>query len=364
MTTRRLRIGPWIWRPSLDLAAFGGSAALGCALVALGHVTGWSDRPMSDVGWLVLVVGFDVAHVWSTLFRTYLDREELARRPGLYGATPIACWLAGVAVHRLSSIAFWRMLAYVAVFHFVRQQVGWAAIYRARAGDSGTLGRRLDNAVLYAATLVPLLIWHARMPRRFVWFVAGDFVSAPSMGTLIAPARVGYAALLAAWVARVAHRAYTERRVEVGKFCMVVGTLATWWVGIVSTNSDFDFTVANVIPHAVPYMVLLWQYARERSVDAPLALGSRIVAGGVAPFVGLLLMLAFVEEGVWDRLVWHDHVTIFGGGDERPGLGAWEAWVVPLLAVPQATHYVLDGLLWRRKDASLAQARALGFASA
>ena len=26
----------------------------------------------------------------------------------------------------------------------------------------------------------------------------------------------------------------------------------------------------------------------------------------------------------------------------------WHLWLVPLLAVPQLTHYVLDGLLWRR----------------
>ena len=38
------------------------------------------------------------------------------------------------------------------------------------------------------------------------------------------------------------------------------------------------------------------------------------------------------------------------------------AVVVPLLMVPQATHYVLDGLLWRRKDTRRlpAQRRALG----
>jgi hypothetical protein len=24
-------------------------------------------------------------------------------------------------------------------------------------------------------------------------------------------------------------------------------------------------------------------------------------------------------------------------------------WLVPLLALPQSTHYVLDGFIWRRK---------------
>jgi hypothetical protein len=39
------------------------------------------------------------------------------------------------------------------------------------------------------------------------------------------------------------------------------------------------------------------------------------------------------------------------------------ALLVPLLALPQATHYVLDGMLWRRGDTRRlpAQRRALGF---
>jgi len=36
---------------------------------------------------------------------------------------------------------------------------------------------------------------------------------------------------------------------------------------------------------------------------------------------------------------------------------------VPLLALPQITHYLLDGLLWRRGETARlpAQRRALGF---
>jgi hypothetical protein len=39
------------------------------------------------------------------------------------------------------------------------------------------------------------------------------------------------------------------------------------------------------------------------------------------------------------------------------------ALLVPLLALPQATHYLLDGVLWRRTDTRRlrAQRAALGF---
>ncbi len=38
----------------------------------------------------------------------------------------------------------------------------------------------------------------------------------------------------------------------------------------------------------------------------------------------------------------------FGSGFS---LEAVEMWLVPLLAVPQLTHYVLDGFIWKRRTA-------------
>jgi hypothetical protein len=52
-----------------------------------------------------------------------------------------------------------------------------------------------------------------------------------------------------------------------------------------------------------------------------------------------------MEELLWDRGVWHEREHLFGAGFE---LSSLEAWLVPLLAVPQLTHYVVDGLFWRR----------------
>jgi hypothetical protein len=100
--------------------------------------------------------------------------------------------------------------------------------------------------------------------------------------------------------------------------------------------------------------------ARKR--EAPSSLGSQIAAGGVGAFVGVLLLLAFAEELAWDRLVWHEQAWLFGSGGVQSGDLAL-ALIVPLLALPQATHYLLDGVLWRRADTRRlrAQRAALGF---
>jgi hypothetical protein len=350
------------------LGVFAGAAVVALVLVALGPRLADEGGALPAWGFLALVVCVDVAHVWSTLFRTYFDGDELAKRPGLYTAVPIACFAAGAALHSVSSTWFWRALAYVALFHFVRQQVGWVAIYRARAGLAGSrLDRLLDQAAVYAATLYPVAFWHANMPRDFHWFLPGDFASIAALHAALPALFAAWALALVAYVARAVQLAIQRGLVQVGKHTVVAATFATWYVGIVATNSDYTFSVANVIVHGVPYFALLWFYAKARAGERPATLASRVVLrGGFAAFMTILLLLAFAEEMIWDRVVWRARPEIFGGGGDAPvePPPALLAFLVPLLALPQATHYVLDAVLWRRRDTGAAQAKAMGFAAA
>ncbi|HYO73820.1 MAG TPA: hypothetical protein VEU33_47915, partial [Archangium sp.] len=103
----------WLFGRGVDLTVFAGSALVSVALVlaapALGAV---GETPLW--AWALFVVCVDVAHVWSTLFRTYLDGDELRRRPGLYVAAPLAAYVLGVLAYLLSPGTFWRLFAYTA----------------------------------------------------------------------------------------------------------------------------------------------------------------------------------------------------------------------------------------------------------
>jgi hypothetical protein len=335
----------WLFSPRTDIAVFLGSALFSAALALLGP----ADVPLW--GYVLLVLCIDVAHVWSTLFRVYLDPEEVARRPLLYFATPVACWLIGVLIHSASSALFWRVLAYLAAWHFIRQQVGFMVLYGRRSGSAS----RLDGAAIYAATLGPLVWWHAHLPRSFWWFVPGDFVSG-------LPAWCGTAALalhfavLAAWLV-----AWLRDR-HVGKLLLLTATWLAWYGGIVLAQSDFAFTAMNVALHGIPYVALTYRYAKGRERDGGYGRLSALVRAGLPAFFAVLLTLAFLEEAAWDKLVWHDHPALFGsGGLTLPATVA--ALEVPLLALPQTTHYMLDAFIWRGRENPRLAAR-LGWVTA
>jgi hypothetical protein len=336
---------PWLFSRRTDLLAFGGPALASVLLVVLGLGAGLGAADAPPVVWLLAVVCIDVAHVWSTAYRIYADPVELRRRPLLYLGVPLAAWLAGVGLHLHSAALFWRVLTYVAVFHFVRQQYGWVMLYRRRAGETGRLGLRIDQATIYAATLHPLVVWHASLPRKFHWFLAGDFV--PGLPPFAA--RVSAVLTGLVFLAYLGKSLLEARRgfVAWGKHLLVGSTALCWWLGIVAFDSDYVFTVTNVLIHGVPYFVVVYRFGRARyqGEKSPVA---AVFRAGVPAFYGILLLIGFVEEGFWDALVWHDHPQFFGTWSLEPGRVAL-ALVVPLLAMPQAVHYALDAFIWKVK---------------
>jgi hypothetical protein len=339
----------WLFSPAIDLSVFGGTALAALTLVWLWPHAG-TDSP--EWTWIAGILLVDVAHVWSTAFVVYLDPAEWKRRPLLYAGVPVACFVVAVALYACGEAVFWRAIAYLAVFHFIRQQYGWVMLYRARNGERDRLGRWLDGATIYACALYPLVYWHASLPRSFWWMVPGDFVAGLPFD-IVYVAYAIYIGLLVSYAARVVAELARRRPTSWGKHVVVATTAALWYNGIVANNSDYAFTISNVFSHGIPYMVLVFFYARAASREsvssggvAAHMLGGRVLRALVI-FLATLWFIAYFEEMIWDRALWHDRPWLFGGGVD---VGGAAVIIGPLLAVPQLAHYVLDAFLWKRRS--------------
>lgn len=339
----------WVLSPLGDTLMFSGTLALGLAVTAAFAAAGRLDAPVPPWLFVVLVAGVDVAHVYATAFRVYFDPARFRRRPALYMGVPLAVLAGGQLAWSAGADVFWRALAYLAVFHFVRQQWGWVAYTRRRAGE-GREDLALDRLVAYSGTVGPLVHWHATLPREIAWFVDGDFLALPPA---LGPVALGVT--LAAHLAfglRQLQRAARGRGVNLAKVQVVATGAASWWLAIVTFDSDVAFTALNVLGHGVPYLAAVWHVEARvaREARTPLARLFRPGVGHAALFVGALAALGYGEEWLWHQLVWLDLTDVFpgpfAGADAGDATGAWAA-LIPWLAVPQATHYVLDGWLWR-----------------
>lgn len=348
---------PWIHSARIDGLFILAPALAITALVLLFQSTITSINDMPLWMWGLLIVGVDVAHVYSTLFRTYADHDEFKARRTLYVVTPLACWVIGTMLYSIDALFFWRAIAYLAVFHFVRQQYGFMMIYTRHERDYSRMARRIDMTAIYMATLYPILYWHTHLPRKFDWFMEGDFVSIPSLW-LDHLGFACYVVVMLAYIGKEAIITIRQRALNVPKNLLIFGTALSWWVGIVAFDNDLAFTALNVLAHGIPYMALIWIYGSNQAALEPrkrlfqrMSLKHFFSWSMVPLFLIILIGFAYLEEGLWDGLVWTEHKSLFAPFQFLPPVESKEtlAWLVPLLALPQLTHYALDGFIWRLK---------------
>ena len=292
--------------------------------------------------WVVFVLGVDVGHVWGSIFRTYLDKEEFALHRKAFIYIPMVSFLAVFLIVLISVSLFWTVLAYLAVFHFIKQQYGFMQIYKAKNQDFKPRLIR-DDWLIYIAMIYPLIFWHFNTDRNFAWFVIGDFLQVEGFDTQFFNqiGNFAYLILLLGWL--VQETIFHE--FILSKVLWVLTTAGNWFLGIVFFNSDLVFTITNVVAHGIPYLALVIIYQQRKYLYKNLTLKSTypIIV------ITVILLLAYWEEWFWDLFVYREHTSIF-----PLELYKWvnptqivQAAMIALLSVPQITHYFIDGFIWR-----------------
>lgn len=349
---------PWLYSPRVDSLFILAPAFLVVAGVLALQEQAALVRDMPLWVWVVFILCIDVAHVYATLFRTYLHKEEFQKDRVLYTVVPVLAWLGGAIVYSLDDLMFWRVLAYIAVFHFIRQQYGFMMLYARKEENSKDNPKWLDRALIYSCTLYPIIYWHAHLPRNFHWFVESDFIAGLPEGvdTIAFPVYLGIVFLYALKEIRMA---VTRRRLNLPKNLFALGTALSWYVGIVAFDGDIIFSVINVVGHGIPYMALIWIYGRKQTDRDPTQITltrfnfSRLFQARWIPvYLAMLIGLAVIEEGFWNGLVWREHLEFFRWFAALPKIEdkATLAWVISLLSLPQVTHYILDGFIWKLRE--------------
>lgn len=292
--------------------------------------------------WLFLIVFVDVAHVYSTLFKTYFVKEEIRKRKLLYYGIPVLSWMLGLMLYQFGSLVFWSVLALIAVFHFIRQQYGFMRIY-ARF-EPNNLSKSLDGIAVYSATIFPMLYWF-KTPRAFTWFVENEFDWLHQVPDYLPAITFLYFAILVIWISKTVYQVLRTGKMNIPKIVLISGTYLSWYFGIVYFNNDLVFTFLNVISHGIPYIALVYlREIKQRDAEKLNSLSVFKSTFGIFLFILIILGFAFFEEFLWEILIWNEHFSL----NLNVSLD-WFQFLVPLLVVPQLTHYLLDGFIWRSR---------------
>lgn len=308
---------------------------------------------MPEFMWLFLVVFIDVGHVYSTIYRTYVDKPLINKHKNLFLGLPILLLVLSILLHTISSMLFWRCLAYFAVYHFIRQQYGFLKIYSRKNNYSKTK-QRIDAFTIYSVTILPILYWHFSNDRNFNWFLKGDFILSTSTSYLPNLINVLFFIVLTVYLISEIQSSILVKTVNIQKNGVIMGTALSWYIGIIYFNSDFVFTFLNVVCHGIPYMALVWIHGKKTYSKNSSPSFLKLVYGRFSLLIFLLplVIFAYLEEGFWDAFVWNEHnsvFTMFKGISHTMSKNILNI-VVPLLALPQLFHYVIDGFIWKIRN--------------
>ena len=305
--------------------------------------------------WVVIILGLDVSHVWSTIFRTYFDKDAFSRNKQLLIATPVVVFALVFIVNYFAKEWFWTLMAHLAVYHFVKQQYGFLAIYKVKAKDFKNKWLN-DKWIIYLSMVYPVVYWHLKKGIVFNWFAENDFFFIDfghTVNVVLIACNIAYGIIIALWLIEELYVTRKSRsQLLYGKIFWFLTTAVNWYLGIVWFNSDFVFSLTNVVAHGVPYIALIIFYkVRERKLHKDVTINFSLVSKVAFFIVIVSLSFGFIEEMFWDRLVNFDKEAFFGlfisYPDEIQSTKLSIAVSVAVLSVPQVTHYILDGFIWK-----------------
>jgi len=336
---------PWIHKAKTDSLFILSPPFIILAIVFF--CQGWLqtlEKEYSFYTWLFFVVFIDVAHVYATLFKTYFVSKTFQEQKKMLIALPILCFGIGMILFMFGSRVFWVTLAYIAVFHFIRQQYGFMRLY-SRHELKTRFSVVTDNIIIYTATGYPMLYWFMSSPRNFTWFMPDEFFTYHNNILLLFAGYVYYT-ILGLYAIKVTYLYIRTGKFNIPKNAIVVGTGLSWYFGIVYYNNDLIFTMLNIVSHGIPYMALIYlKEIKQPQVGSGGFYYYLNTYKGILIYIGILIGLAFFEEYLWEITVWNEQFTITKAGV----FDDWHFILVPLLVVPQFTHYLLDGFIWKTK---------------
>jgi len=140
-------------------------------------------------------------------------------------------------------------------------------------------------------------------------------------------------ALIAVYGARQAHKWYRGEPLNLAKLFIVASTALTWG-GALFTRSPFTALIGTIV-HGTPYVGIIYITDKhEGALRSKLEHHLRALAPAA---FGLLVLLAGFS---WVRIL-----RYFDGAAG----GRFVDWVVVIGMIVPISHYVIDGVIWRRR---------------
>ncbi|MDQ7008714.1 MAG: hypothetical protein Q9M94_00280, partial [Candidatus Gracilibacteria bacterium] len=263
---------------------------------------------------LALIV-FDVPHVWSTLYKTYLDKEIVENNKQMLFLVPFLSFIiiSIIVFSDLSLFLLFWLLAFFAVYHFIKQQLGVVMLYsskevKVREKEENIFYKKLDYYLIWLITGMPIIYWFSNLDtRKYSWFTDYEFVKLPN--ELFPTLWFLFIIYILYYIFIQIKRIKFNHDINYYKYLYLIGTFIVWFTGIVWTNNMLIFGFGNMFLHGwnfigIVYISTLNKIEDEKNKNYKIM--EKIIKKGYLFFIIPLIIIGIIEQFGWSLMTFSD----------------------------------------------------------
>jgi hypothetical protein len=341
----------WIISARDDLVWFIGSVVSSYLLLLL-YISGVLPLVVMAALWAILI---DAPHVFGTFSRTYFDRTEWQNRPRLLWGSLLFFLIGPVLVLAGAGFVFFFVAALWAYYHLVKQHYGFMVLYKKKNDDLAKIDNLLDRLLLLFAFNYPFVEFIARDPE------AMSRVPAALRGGVNGLARILFAVtvlLLIVWIARQFQRFLIGEPLDLPKYLLLAAAIPMHWIVLLTPMPHKPIAIVAILTiyHNLQYHRLIWfhnQKYRNPSVEGQKKFGAaETISRRLAYYIAFGIIFGIIYQGPRQLL---GYLNFQQGESTQQSmliqLGISFLWGYAFI------HYYLDSKIWRvRRDPSVGKA--------
>lgn len=329
----RVRNG-WIFSKKEDILFFVFPLLVGAVLVGSDRYFNLKSSHLGGFNTYVIIFSllafFDASHVFSTIFKSYLDTNERRHRKILLFLVPLLIYLLLILIYNIWGLKIVLILfGYYNVYHIVRQQYGWVSISARKANENNKLDYYFDKITIYTFMVLPVVWAHFSFP------ATDKQISIPKSKTA---ASICIALLMLTFVlyfARQIFKLFTGKAINFSKMLQMTTSFISW--GAVIVFQSPLLLVITVLLHGIPYLGIVY---KQSGMNKRIERGPFFLKMGYP--LWFFLIVVFTLGLLYTKM--NNVVKI------SFSLGLFKEYLICALLVFPIMHFTIDGVIWRRKS--------------
>jgi hypothetical protein len=333
----------WVFSKKEDLLLFVAPLLLGWVLILIHQWLNLSSIRLMGTDALVIIFALlafiDAGHVFSTVFRSYLDPQVRQQKKFLLYVLPLIIYVFLLLIFHLFGLrAVLVLFGYYNVYHIVRQQYGWVSITARKAGEQSRMDYYFDMVAVYAFTVLPVVWIHFSLAGTEKQIDLPKSALAANICTGL------WLAVFVVYAGRQVYKLIKGYPLNVAKQIQMLVSFISW--GTVIFFRSPLLLVVTVLLHSIPYVGIVYKTSMQQGARQTLLAILFRYRFSILLFTGLLLAAGYIYTKTNNYVKDVQAHTI---------LGLPREYLVCALLLFPIMHFTIDGVIWKRKHYKVQQ---------